>query len=129
MTISKQTYRSGPYKDFFAQGVKVGDVLYLAGQIGVDAAGTPGIDLTEQTKLAYANILEVLSEFGATMDNIVDEALFVTDVGELMENIESVFGARAQAYGGLPEVSQTLVQVAALVLPELKIEIKCIAHL
>jgi len=55
--------------------------------------------------------------------------MFVTDVGELMANIESVFGARAEAYGGLPEVSLTLVQVVALVRPELKIEIKCIAHL
>ena len=49
--------------------------------------------------------------------------------GEVAANIKSVFGARADAYGGKPEVSQTLVQVAALILPELKIEIKCVAHL
>ena len=129
MSISKQTFRSGPYKDVFAQGVKVGDILYLAGQVGVDPAGIPGTDITEQTKLAYANITQTLSEFGATMDNIVDETMFVTDIGEVMANVKGVFGARTEAYGGLPEVSQTLVQVVALVLPELKIEIKCIAHL
>ena len=63
------------------------------------------------------------------MDNIVDETWFVTDVNEIMANAETIFKSRAEAYGGLPEVSQTLVQVAALILPELKIEIKCIAHI
>jgi hypothetical protein len=50
-------------------------------------------------------------------------------MSELMANSDAVFGARAKAYGGIPEVCQTLVQVSALVLPELKLEIKCVAHL
>ena len=61
MTIEKQTYRSGPYKDLFAQGVKVGNTLYLAGQVGVDETGKPATDIVEQTKLAYANIGRVLA--------------------------------------------------------------------
>lgn len=129
MSIEKQTFRSGPFKDIFAQGVKVGNILYLAGQVGVDDSGKPGADITEQTKLAYANIRQVLSEFGATMGNIVDETMFVTDMAEIMSNADSIFGVRLDAYGEVPEVSQTLVQVSALVLPELKLEIKCIAHL
>jgi len=129
MTISKQTFRSGPYQDFIANGVKVDSVLYLSGQVGIDADGAPGDSIAEQARLAYVNIQGVLSEFGATMDNIVDETVFVTDINEIMSNIESVYGLRAEAYGGMPEVCQTLVQVAALVMPELKIEIKCIAHL
>jgi enamine deaminase RidA (YjgF/YER057c/UK114 family) len=40
MGINKQTFRSGPFQDFFAQGVEVGGTLYLAGQIGVDGFGT-----------------------------------------------------------------------------------------
>ncbi len=129
MSIDKKTYRSGPYKNIFAQGVQINNVIYLAGQVGVNEAGNPGAEVTEQAKLAYSNIRKVLSEFDATMDNIVDETWFVTDVNEIMANAETIFGSRAEAYGGLPEVSQTLVQVAALILPELKIEIKCIAHL
>ncbi len=82
MSIEKQIFRSGPYKDIFAQGVKVGNVLYLSGQVGVDASGKPGADITEQTKLAYANIRNVLAEFGATMANIVDETMFVTDMAD-----------------------------------------------
>jgi enamine deaminase RidA (YjgF/YER057c/UK114 family) len=129
LTIEKQTYRSGPYKDLFAQGVKVGNVLYLAGQVGVDEAGKPATDIVEQTKLAYANIGRVLAKFDATMSNIVDETMFVTDIAEVMSNADSVFAVRNEAYAGTPEVCQTLVQVSGLVMPELKIEIKCIAHL
>jgi enamine deaminase RidA (YjgF/YER057c/UK114 family) len=129
LSIDKQTFRSGPYKRIFAQGVKVGNILYLSGQVGIDDAGVPGADIIEQTKFAYSNIRKVLSEFGATMDNVVDETMFVTDIGEIMSNAEPIFEARAKAYGGIPEVCQTLVQVSALVLPKLKLEIKCIAHL
>jgi enamine deaminase RidA (YjgF/YER057c/UK114 family) len=40
-----------------------------------------------------------------------------------------LFAARAEIYGKKPDVSQTLVQVAGLVDPSFKIEIKCIASL
>ena len=129
MSIEKETFRSGPFKKFMAQGTRVGNALYLSGQVGLDASGKPGADITEQTKLAYQNIRDVLSEFGATMDNVVDETFFVTDMSEAMSNAEAVFSVREAAYGGKPEVSQTMVQIGALVMPELKVEIKCVAHL
>ena len=129
MTLSKQVFRSGPYADFMAQGVKVGNVLYLSGQVGIDEAGNVPDSMTEQTVLAYANIRSVLAEFGAGFDNIVDETFLVTSVKETHENLEGIYGARAEAYGGVPEVTQTLIGVAGLVLPALKLEIKCIAHL
>jgi enamine deaminase RidA (YjgF/YER057c/UK114 family) len=97
--------------------------------VGVDNRGKVGEDLTAQTTLAYASIKTVLAEFGANIENIVDETFFVTNMAEFMGSAESVFTARAEAYGGMPEVSQTVVQVVALVQPELKIEIKCVAHL
>ena len=128
MTIEKQTVRSGPFKDVFAQGVKVDNVIYLAGQVGIDAEGKAGVDIVEQTRFAYDNIRLVLEGFDAKLDNIVDETFYVTDIDEIRENAEAVFGVRAEAYGGQPEVSQTLVQVSALVLPQLKLEIKCVAH-
>jgi len=129
MTIEKKTYRSGPYQDFFAQGTQVGNVLYLSGQVGIDRDGNTSANIADQTKAAYTNMQDTLSQFGADMSNIVDETFFVTDMDELFGNIEDVYGAREAAYGGNPEVSQTVVQVVALVQPELKIEIKCVAHL
>jgi enamine deaminase RidA (YjgF/YER057c/UK114 family) len=129
MAIHKKTYRDGPFKDFIAQGTQVGNVLYMAGQVGIDESGTVPATIAEQTAIAYSNMKHVLAQFGATMDNIVDETFFVTDMSTLMDNLEAVYGVRESAYGGMPEVSQTVVQVVALVQSELQIEIKCIAHL
>jgi enamine deaminase RidA (YjgF/YER057c/UK114 family) len=129
MTIDKKIYRSGPYQDYYAQGTLVGNILYMSGQIGIDQEGNTPTDIADQTKIAYSNIQDVLTQFGASMSNIVDETLFVTDMAEFMENVEDVYEVREKAYGGSSEVSQTIVQVVGLVFPELKIEIKCIAHI
>lgn len=129
MTIRKKSFRSGPYAELIAQAVQVDNVLYISGQVGMDDSGQAPADITEQTVLAYQNIKSVLAEFGAEMSNIVDETFFVTNVKEVMQNVESVFAAREAAYGQAPEVSQTLIGISALVDPTLKIEIKCIAHL
>lgn len=129
MSCEKSSLRSGPYKTLFAQGVRVGDVLYLSGQVGVDAQGVAGATLVEQVVLAYANIRRVLAHFDATLSQVVDETLFVTDIAALLAQAEEVYAVREQAYGQPPEVCQTVVQVSALLLPALQIEIKCIAHL
>ena len=130
MPVKKQVVRSGAYKDIFASGVRVGDTLFLAGQVSIDNEGriVGEGDFVAQVRQVYANIEGVLAEFGATMDNIVDEMLLVTDVTNVMGNLEEVFGVRAQAYNGQADVTQTMVQVAALATPEMLIEIKCIAH-
>jgi enamine deaminase RidA (YjgF/YER057c/UK114 family) len=101
----------------------------MAGQVGIHDNGIVSANLAEQTAIACSNMKHVLSQFGADMGNIVDETFFVTDMNALMNNLEGVYGERESAYGGMPEVSQTVVQVVALVQPELQIEIKCIAHL
>jgi len=129
MNINKKTYKSGPFQEFFAEGTQVGNVLYLSGQVGIDQDGNTPPSIADQAKVAYTNMQNVLAQFGADMSNIVDEIFFVTDMNELFGNIEDVYGAREAAYGNPPEVCQTVVQVVALVQPELKIEIKCIAHL
>ena len=84
MTLQKKLHRSGPYADLFSQGVQVGNTLYLAGQVGMDDGGSVPEDLLSQMKLAYQNVASVLAEFGADMDNIVDETWFVTDVNDCM---------------------------------------------
>ena len=129
MTIEKKVLRSGPYADLFCQGVRVGETIYLAGQVGTDENGAAPEDLVAQMVHAYAHVQSVLAEYGASMDNVVDETWFVTDIDNTMAKVGDLFAARAEIYGKKPEVSQTLVQVAALVDPSFKIEIKCIACL
>ncbi|MDC3126811.1 RidA family protein [Gammaproteobacteria bacterium] len=127
--MEKKLLREGPYADFFSQGVQVGNVLTMAGQIAVDDNGNTPDDLKSQMIICYENILKILDYFGGTLENVVDETWFVTDMDECMENVSEVFAEREKIYGCKPEVSQTVIGVNALVQPNLKIEIKCIAHL
>ena len=127
--MEKKLLREGPYADFFSQGVQVGTVLTMAGQIAVDDNGNTPDDLKSQMIICYENIIKILDHFGGTLENVVDETWFVTDIDECMENVSEIFAEREKIYGCKPEVSQTLIGVNALVQPNLKIEIKCIAHI
>ena len=127
--MDKKLFRNGPYADFFSQGVQTGNILTLAGQLGDDIDGNVPNDLQGQMENCYKNIETILKEFNATLDNIIDETWFVTNIEECMTNVGEIFDSREKIYGCKPEVSQTLIGVSALVGPKYKIEIKCIAHL
>ena len=127
--MERKVFRSGPYAELIAQAVQVGDVIYLSGQVGVDEQGKAPDSLVAQTTLAYQHVKAVLAEFGATLDNVVEETVFVTDISQTMAQVQEVFAARAAAYGGRPDVAQTLVGVSDLVDQAFEIEIKCTAHL
>ncbi len=127
MALDKKLFRNGPYADLFSQGVQVGNTLHMAGQVGTGASGTAPDSLVEQMKNAYQHVESVLKEFDCTMDNVVEETWFVTDMHECMKQVQDLFSARQAIYGKPPEVAQTLVQVVALVDPSFKIEIKCVA--
>ncbi|MFH1009102.1 MAG: Rid family hydrolase [Candidatus Latescibacterota bacterium] len=111
----------------YSQGAKVGDTIYLAGQVSHDEKGNilgEG-DMEAQMRAAYANVGKVLAQYGATMDNVVDEILFVTDM-------DAAFAARGEMkleiYPGSAFPASTIVQIQRLALPELSIEIKCTAR-
>ena len=130
---SKMVIAFGPFKDFIADGVRAGDTIHLSGAVSIDEKGKTlhAGDIVKQAQQAYRNIAAVLEQFGAKMDNIVDETVFVTDMASVMGSEAkrmAFFGARAEAYGGNPEVCQSLIGVAELVSPELLIEIKVVAH-
>ena len=126
--MKKKLLREGPYADFFSQGVQVDNVLTMAGQIAVDENGNTPADFKSQMIICYENISKILDHFGGSLENIIDETWFVTDMNECMENVSEIFAEREKIYGCKPEVSQTLIGVNALVQPNLKIEIKCIAQ-
>lgn len=131
MPIQKETRSLGmPWEAQYgyAQAVRVGDTIYLSGQVSHDDEGNivgEG-DMEAQMRQAYANIEKVMAQYGAGMDNLVDEILFVTDM-------ESAFAAavacRKEVFGGMPVVASTIVQIGRLAFPELMIEIRCVAKL
>ena len=131
MAADKKVVRFGPFKNVVANAVQVGNLVYLSGQVSVDSAGNfVGVhDLAAQVRQAYDNICEVLARLDASLDNVVDETWFLTDMKQFMDNFQQIYAVREQAYGEIPSTTQTVVQVAALAMPELMIEIKCIAYL
>lgn len=110
----------------YAQAVKVGDTIYLAGQVSHDdQANILGVDDMEvQMRTAYRNIGKLLAQYGATIDNVVEETLYVRD-------IDAAFGARMkmrdEVFAGNPVVASTIVQIERLAFPELLVEIKSVA--
>ena len=67
----------------FSSAVRVGDTLYLSGDIGVDANGklVPG-GITPEAKQTMENIKATLAHFGADMDALVKCQVFLADMSE-----------------------------------------------
>jgi len=110
----------------FAQAVKVGDTIYVSGQLGLDDQGNMIYSNMEtQMRQTYANAKKILSQFGATLENVVEEVLYVIDM-------ETAFAAagpvRKEAYASkTPAVASTIIVTPRLSLPTQLIEIKFIA--
>jgi enamine deaminase RidA (YjgF/YER057c/UK114 family) len=78
-----------------------------------------------QMRQTYANAKKILGEFGATLDDVVEEVLYVTDMDTAFAAAGPV---RKEAYGSQrPEVASTIVVTSRLALPTQLIEIKFVA--
>ncbi len=73
----------GPPVNPFSPAVRVGNMLYLAGQIGTDSSGAVvkgGIDA--ETRQTLQNIVNVLAATGSSMDRVVKCTVFMADMKE-----------------------------------------------
>jgi len=106
--------------------IRVGDAIYLSGftSRGSDLKTIHGInDAYEQTKVIFTKIKHCLEAAGATMSDVVNMTIFVTDIALNKD----VWRARQEFFTGDFPCS-TLVQVVALGTPEILIEIQVQAH-
>jgi reactive intermediate/imine deaminase len=75
----------GPTTRPFSPAVKVGNMLYLAGQVGTgpSAAGSvvPG-GIAAETKQVMLNIKDVLEKSGSDMEHVVKCTVFMADMKE-----------------------------------------------
>jgi len=131
LTINKETKSLGMSweKEYgYAQAVKVGDTIYVSGQVSHDDKGNivGHGDMEAQMRQAYANIQKLLAQYGATLKNVVDEILFVTDMDAAFA---VAVKCRQDIFSGTPVIASTIVQIQRLALPEFMIEIRCIAKI
>ena len=98
-------------------------MLYLS---GFTAFGTPAQngDMAAQFDAALGQIKTIVEAEGATFEDLMKVTVFVTELDDLA-GIREV-GPR---YYGENLPASTLVQVAALIIPELKVEIEAVFSL
>ena len=96
-------------------------VAYVA---GMTASSGDLSDEYTQSKAIFGKIKHLIEAAGGTMADIVSVTIFVTDITQR----EKIWQARREFFTGDFPCS-TLVQVAALANPSLKVEINAIAHI
>ncbi len=73
----------GPPQYPFSPAVRVGDMLYLSGQIGTDSTNrlVPG-GIEAETRQTLNNIRDVLTRVGSSMDRVVKCTVMMADMAE-----------------------------------------------
>lgn len=119
----------------YAQAIKIGNMIYVSGQLShdekgamlapapLDKSGKPAdfSMMEEQMRVTYANTAKVLERFGASLDNVVEETLYVLDVDAAFAVAGKV---RKKAYGNArPLCASNLIGVSRLAFPNQLIEI------
>jgi len=108
----------------YSQAVEVfraNRILFISGQLGMEADGTTPPTMAEQARLAWRNVAAQLLAAGMSFDNLVKVTVIIPDASEVLASR----AARAAALGDHRPAS-TLI-IAGLANPAWKIEIEAIA--
>jgi enamine deaminase RidA (YjgF/YER057c/UK114 family) len=101
----------------YARAVRVGPLVAVAGTTA------PGDGIAEQAREALRRIDIALGEAGAAMADVVRTRMFVTDISQWQE----VAAVHAEVFGDIRPVT-SMVEVSALIAPDLLVEIEVDAY-
>ncbi len=107
-------------------GVRVGDLLFVSGNVAVDASGNlvGGSDCEAQSRQVMANIRAIVEAAGGKMEDVAKITCFITDIN----NYSGYSKVRSETWPSNPPASSTVV-VVALVRPEWLVEVEAIVRL
>ena len=108
-------------------GVRCGDMLWVGGQVDLDAHGNvqnPN-DLRAQTERSMAHLATVLGELDADLEDLVKLLVFYVNDGSVDE--EAFLGHLAGLLPGGARCALTAVPLPCLAYPELVVEIEAVA--
>ena len=74
-----------PQNDTYSQAVRLGDVIYVSGQLGVAPGGTLPEQFGAQVRQALENVALVLKAAGSSLSLVAKVNIFVTDFSRLRE--------------------------------------------
>lgn len=103
----------------FTRGLRTGNRIVIAGTIGVEADGSAAPEAGAQADRCFALIRGYIEELGGRMEDVVRIRMFVTDIADA----DAVSAAFTRALGHVRPTG-TLVAIAALYRPDLKVEIE-----
>ena len=107
----------------FSQAVRVGDTIWVSGQVGVDANLAPAAGIAEQARLAFEGLKRTLEAADATLADIVELTTFHLDLRDQM----GAFAKVKDEFLPRDFPAWTAVGVTQLALPELLVEIRAVA--
>lgn len=135
-TFSKtnHNHNKGWAKDLFTDVAVVqgpAKLLYFSGVGSEDPEATDPMSVTilgagdfaAQTRIAFEKITAALAQHGATMHDIVRMTAYVTDSA----SIWTYFQIQGEALGDAPRPPHTFLQVAALAVPDMLVEVEVTA--
>ena len=113
----------GPY----SQAIKVGNLIFTAGQIAIDPATQQviGGGITEQTTRVLENLKAILQQAGSSLAHVVKTTVFLRDMNDFAA-MNAVYG-QYMAPEGVFAPARSTVEVARLP-KDVLIEIEVIAE-
>lgn len=136
MSLDKKlAYHGVPWEEAYGypQAVQVGNVVYVSGQFShdndgnlvgpapLDAAGniTDSSNMGLQMRTTYENAAKLLERFGTSLDYVVDEVVYVTDMDAAFavagEVRKAAYGTSKPACASTIAVTPRLAQRAQMV--------------
>lgn len=107
----------------FSPGIRAGDFIFVSGQVGfVDAEGKKVKSVEAQTRLCLENLQKVLMAGGASLKDVVKVTVFLRREKDF-NKMNLVY----KEYFVEPLPARSTV-ITGLALPEMLIEIECIAY-
>ena len=110
----------------YTDAVAFGDLVFVSGCVGSDVTGRilEPDDVVAQARQALQNVGDILAAAGTGFENVLKVTVLLTDVADRA----AVNTVRKEFFGSARPAS-TLIGVAALALPDAKVEIEAVACL